>query len=132
MKATFRTQTLIFLLFCCITRPSAQTINTWKGGAPGHETDWAYFKNWSRNTVPQEFDRVIIPDVSSNTRSYPVIHNGEVEVLSVTVLSGARLTIEANARLLTAEWLCLGECPGCDGRIWAQDEAQEPANTAGN
>jgi len=46
---------------------SAQKINVWRGGAPGHETDWSFFKNWSAGKVPSEFDHVIIPNMLNNS-----------------------------------------------------------------
>lgn len=46
---------------------AAQKTNVWQGGAAGHETDWSFFKNWRAGKVPNEFDLVIIPDVSTST-----------------------------------------------------------------
>ncbi len=120
--------TLVFI--CCANALSAQIVNTWKGGAPGHESDWAYYKNWSRGRTPNEFDRVVIPDVSTSTRSFPVIRSGNVEVLSLEVQAGASLTLLSVARLLTNEFECAGVCIGCEVRVWIEGSTKETAASA--
>ena len=32
---------------------NAQTTNTWKGGTPSQETNWARSKNWSLGRIPK-------------------------------------------------------------------------------
>ncbi len=123
---------LFALVLCTQNTLSAQTTNTWKGGAPGHETDWYFPKNWSAAKTPDEFDRVLIPDVSSTTRRYPIIRSGEVEVRSLEVLSGAMLTLLAPARLLTAEFECLGQCKGCSVRIWVEGTTKAATAAVGD
>lgn len=96
---------------------SAQKTNVWRGGAPGHETDWSFFKNWSTGKVPSEFDNVIVPDVSASTGDYPVIRTGEVEILGLEIQSGASLTLMPEARLLVETLQISGTCKGCKSRI---------------
>ena len=104
-----------FLLFSVVT--SAQTTNVWRGGAPGHETDWSYYKNWSKGRVPSVFDNVIIPNISSSTGEYPVISKGEVEVWSLEIQPEASLTLMPEARLLLEYVQVYGACKGCEQRI---------------
>ncbi|MDX2134745.1 MAG: hypothetical protein SFV52_08165 [Saprospiraceae bacterium] len=78
----------------------AQKANTWKGGTPGQETNWNCPQNWSTNAVPDAFSDVVIPDVSTSTFAAPVIRTGTHEVNALLLLSGARLTIEADANLI--------------------------------
>lgn len=78
----------------------AQKIATWKGGAPGHATEWNYPANWKENRVPNEFSQVIIPDVSSSTFSNPVLDGEVVEIWSLQIFSGASLRIGKSARLI--------------------------------
>jgi hypothetical protein len=61
-----KTITLCSALFLLANLSSlqAQTTNVWKGGFPGHETDWYQNRNWSLGKTPDVFDRVIIPDRS--------------------------------------------------------------------
>jgi len=105
-----------FLLFSSMVA-SAQKTNVWHGGAPGHETDWSFFKNWSTGRTPTEFDYVIIPDVSTSTNHYPVIRTGEVEVLGLEIQSGASLTLLPKARLKAEEIQLRGTCNGCERRL---------------
>ncbi len=109
-----------YLFICFFTLLSvaafAQKTNNWRGGAPGHETEWSYFKNWSTGRVPNEFDHVVIPDVSTSTGKYPVIRKGEIEVLSLVVQTGASLTLLPQARLFADDIDILGTCKGCQER----------------
>ncbi len=104
-----------FMLFSMVA--SAQKINVWYGGAPGHETDWSFSKNWSNGRTPTEFDYVIIPDVSTSTNDYPVIRTGEVEVLGLEIQSSATLTLLPKARLKAEEIQLTGTCNGCERRL---------------
>lgn len=110
-----------------ITSVSGQKNNTWRGGAPGHETEWAYFKNWSAGRVPNEFDRVVIPDVSSSTNDYPVIKAKEIEVLSLYIQQGATLTLLPKARLLAEELDIQGTCKGCEQWLLLEGSADAAA-----
>ncbi|MFZ4475033.1 MAG: hypothetical protein ACOYPR_07570 [Saprospiraceae bacterium] len=114
-----RTITLCTVLFFLTNLSSvlAQTKNTWKGGAPGHESDWNHYKNWSLGKTPDVFDRVIIPDVSASTRKYPIIKAGEFEVLSIEVQTGASLILLPAARIVAEEFACYGSCQGCEQRV---------------
>jgi len=108
---------LVLLIILATTNAtSAQTVNTWKGGYPGHETDWYFFKNWSLGRTPGAFDRVIIPDVSTTTRRYPVVSAGEIEIQSLEIQAGASLTLYPSARILAESMLLEGICQGCEWR----------------
>lgn len=78
----------------------AQKTATWKGGAPGHATDWNYPANWKEGRVPNEFSSVIIPDVSTSTFSNPVLQGEAVEIGSLQIYSGGKLKIGKSARLI--------------------------------
>lgn len=106
---------------------NAQTTNVWKGGFPGHENDWNCNKNWSLGKTPDIFDNVVIPDVSTTTRRYPVISSGEVEVTSLYVQNGATLTLIRSSRLWTENFTCEGTCKGCDWQVL--DEGDSTAMT---
>ena len=105
--------TLISIITLAVS-VNAQTTNVWKGGFPGHENDWNCNKNWSLSKTPDVFDNVVIPDVSTKTRRYPVISSGDVEVTSLFVQSGATLTLSQSARILTENFNCEGTCKGCE------------------
>ena len=105
------------LLLANLSSLQAQTTNVWKGGFPGHETDWNQNRNWSLGKTPDVFDRVIIPDVSTSTLRYPIIKEGEIEVLSLEVRSGASLTLLRSARIVADEFVCNGTCNGCEFRV---------------
>ena len=81
----------------------AQTTATWKGGTPGRSTDWNCPTNWKEGRVPNEFSKVIIPDVSTSTFSYPLIQKGTVEVYSLECASTAKLTFKGNARIIVLD-----------------------------
>ena len=95
---------------------TAQIANTWKGGTPGQETNWACSRNWSLGRIPDAFHNVVIADVSTSTGKYPVIMKGDVEVLSLKIASGAALTLLPQARLFAEEVEILGTCKGCQER----------------
>jgi len=78
----------------------AQITATWKGGTPGKTTDWNCPTNWKEGRVPNEFSKVVIPDVSTSTFSYPVIKQGTVEIASIECASDAQLTTLGNARII--------------------------------
>jgi hypothetical protein len=121
--------TLVAIIILAIsTSATAQTTNTWKGGFPGHETDWNQNKNWSLGKTPDVFDRVIIPDVSTSTQKYPIVKEGEIEVLSIEVQSGASLTLLRSVRIVANEFICNGTCKGCERRVLV--EGTEAAATA--
>lgn len=89
---------IFFAAFCMFllgntTQLKAQKINCWKGGTPGQATNWNCPKNWSANQVPDAFQNVIIPDVSSGSGVYPTINDDGLEVNELVLESGACLTI---------------------------------------
>jgi hypothetical protein len=104
-------------LLTLTTALQAQVTNTWKGGFAGQETNWLCPKNWSLGKVPGAFDRVVIPDVSTSTRRYPIIVSGEIEVQSIDIQSGATLTMLQSVRILADEFVCNGTCKGCEWRF---------------
>lgn len=117
----FKSINLIFGFFLLFSvAASAQKVNVWRGGAPGHEKDWFFFKNWSMGRVPTEFDYVIIPDVFTSTADYPVISKGEVEVWSLEIQSNASLTLLPQARLLAEDVQFFGACKGCERGVWME------------
>jgi hypothetical protein len=126
--------TLIFSILFFAASPfmlRAQTTNTWKGGFPGHETEWNNSRNWSLGKTPNAFQRVIIPDVSTTTRRYPVVAaETEIEVQSLEIHAGASLTLGRAARILADEFSCQGTCTGCERRILI--ESGTPLVTASN
>ncbi len=111
------------LLLANLSSLQAQTTNVWKGGFPGHETDWNQNRNWSLGKTPDVFDRVIIQDVSTSTQKYPIIKEGEIEVLSLEVRSGASLTLLRSARIVADEFVCNGTCNGCEFRVLVEGAA---------
>ena len=125
------TKIIIICFFTLISiTATAQKTNVWRGGAPGHETDWSFFKNWSAGHTPSEFDHVIIPDVSTSTGDYPVIRTGEIEVWGLEIQSGASLTLMPKARLLAEEVQVFGTCKGCDRRLLLEGAAEATAFTS--
>ena len=105
------------MLLANLSSLQAQTTNVWKGGFPGHETDWNHNRNWSLGKTPDVFDRVTIPNVSTSTLKYPVIKNGEIEIQSLEIESGASLTLLNSARIVADEFVCKGTCVGCERRV---------------
>ena len=77
----------------------AQITNVWIGGSPGHETEWNFHKNWSKNQVPDWSSDVIIPNNYSDHKFYPVVADVDLEVNSLNIHSGAELTIAEDAFL---------------------------------
>lgn len=104
MKKAINFSVVLFCLtFGFQSFTSAQRIATWKGGTPGRTMDWNCSTNWKEGREPDEFSNVIIPDVSTSTFVYPVLKNGEVEILSLFVYPRATITILDNARLIILE-----------------------------
>lgn len=91
------------LLFISVQSLCAQKIATWKGGTPGRPAEWNCPANWKEGRIPNEFSKVIIPDVSTNSFHNPALNEGEVEVWSLQILSGAMLHIGENASLIVIE-----------------------------
>ena len=130
MKKAFFFAAIALFSFGFQSALHAQKTATWKGGAPGHETDWHFYKNWSLGQAPGEFDRVVVQDVSTSTRHYSVVRSGEVEVLSLEIQSGASLTLLSGARLIANEFNCAGQCKGCEMRILVEGTAKSYNVTA--
>ena len=105
-----KTNQIFFAAFCMFllgntTQVQAQKINRWKGGTPGQATNWNCPKNWSAYHVPDAFQNVIIPDVSSGSGVYPTISEDGLEVNELVLESGACLTIESGGGLNVATTL---------------------------
>jgi hypothetical protein len=91
------------LMIMLSTSVFSQKTVTWIGGTPGHENDWNYARNWSNNTVPDNFSNVIIPDVSTTTFSSPIITSGKIEVNTLFIETTAHLTIAEAGELVILE-----------------------------
>ncbi|MCF8246116.1 MAG: hypothetical protein K9J37_15645 [Saprospiraceae bacterium] len=99
-----KTNQFFFAAFCMFllgnfTQVKAQKINFWKGGAPGQESNWNCPKNWSEHQIPDAFQNVIVPDVSSGSGVYPTIDVSGLEVNALVLESGATLTITKKGAL---------------------------------
>ncbi len=71
----------------------------WRGGFPGHETDWECARNWSDGRIPDDMDNVLIPDCSTRGNFYPVIRTKVARVQSMEIHGNARVTIAENGKL---------------------------------
>lgn len=71
----------------------------WRGGFPGHETDWACARNWSDGRIPDDMDNVIIPDCSARGNFYPLIRTETARVQSMEIHGNARVSIAENGKL---------------------------------
>jgi hypothetical protein len=112
-----------FITFCLLTTTlPAQIVNVWKGGSPGHETDWNYHKNWSLAKTPDVFHAVVIPDISTKTRKYPFVKSGEIDVQSIEIQSGAKLYVLPSVCISTDRFTCDGVCEGCEHIIVAKND----------
>ena len=69
-----------------VVNPIIWTANA--GGPEGNRTDWTNFENWNPQTVPQDDDYVIIPDVGD----LPVL-DLNINLGSFEIQSGAALTL---------------------------------------
>lgn len=88
----------LFSFFFFTLSLSAQ--NIWKGGTPGAETDWMQPRNWSQGQVPDWTDAsVIIPDVSSRTRAFPVIKSTVPDISYLSIEGGAQVKIETTGSI---------------------------------
>lgn len=88
---------VIIVLTCIFSFTlAAQTTATWKGGKPGHATDWNCPANWSKGHVPNEFTQVIIP---AGANYYPVIQYTPAPIDALLMECGATLSIQEDATL---------------------------------
>ena len=85
---------LIALITLAATSCFAQVTLTWIGNTPGREQDWNCATNWSMHRLPDEFTDVVIPVDNTLTNNYPVFTSGEIEINSLSIHSGARLTLK--------------------------------------
>ncbi len=101
MKST--TIIIATFIIACIanfSQAQPQNINFWKGGTPGKAANWDCPTNWSLGSVPDAFQNVIIPDISTGSGIYPVIGANMTEVNSIVLESGAKLGIEKGGLLI--------------------------------
>ncbi|MCU0347758.1 MAG: hypothetical protein MUC59_12530 [Saprospiraceae bacterium] len=89
---------IIIAIICIISianfsQAQTQSTNIWRGGTPGKTANWDCPKNWSKGSVPDAFQDVIIPDVSTGSGIYPVIETGSQEANSIVMEAGAKLEI---------------------------------------
>lgn len=94
-----KTTLLFFIMISVAISALAQERSVWKGGKPGRANDWKCAANWSTNQVPDAFSDVIIPKTTGPLQNYPVIRSGRIEVNTLRIQCGARLTIAENASL---------------------------------
>jgi hypothetical protein len=93
-------KTSVFASICAFVfcfQISAQ--NVWLGGKTGVENDWNVPQNWSKNRIPNEFDHVIIPNVTSQSRPFPIIDEKVNPIAALQIESGATLHISENGHL---------------------------------
>ncbi len=77
-----------FVLLIILTCTAAHAQKTWDGS---HSDNWFHVHNWSPTGVPDSDDDVTIP---AGTPNDPVIDDGYAYARSVTVQSGASLTLD--------------------------------------
>jgi hypothetical protein len=101
MKST--TIIIAIIIIASITNFSQaqpQNTNFWKGGTPGQADNWNCPKNWSKGSVPDLFQHVIITDVTTGSGIFPIISSTDNQVYSLVLESGAKLGIEKGASLI--------------------------------
>ena len=77
-----------------------QVTTIWMGGYPGQETAWHCPQNWNTHHLPDAFNNVFIPNVSSKSDFYPVINNDAGSINGLTIESGAQLSISKSGSLV--------------------------------
>ena len=92
------------LMTLAATQLFSQKPAEWKGGFPGHETDWNCPQNWTGNTVPNAFSDVSVPDVSTASRALPIIKTGIVEINSIRINAASTVFIGKGCGLLVFGW----------------------------
>lgn len=90
----------LLLSSLCFSPVFAQKVAQWKGGAPGRETAWDCAQNWVGGSVPNAFSNVVIGDVSTASRAFPVISDGKVSVNALFLDGNATLNIRKGAQLV--------------------------------
>lgn len=88
---------LLLLLFTCAASSTLFAQKTWTGAS---NTNWTTDDNWAPWGVPTSTDSITIPAGTTNS---PIIPAGpDVEYLKITIDSGASLTVEANAYVVSS------------------------------
>lgn len=98
-KTTFFAAALLLAAILCPNLTHAQKQNVWKGGTPGHATDWNCPRNWSLGFVPDWTCVAIVRASQAETPWYPVIDRVAEAVQALQVCAGARLEIGPAGRL---------------------------------
>ena len=90
----------IITIFVLLTTTSfhAQTIFIWKGGTPGHETNWNEPRNWDKYHVPDASSHVIIPGHQTGHNAQPQI-NQRVEIASIEIHASGTLMVTSSGEL---------------------------------
>ncbi|MBK9632067.1 MAG: hypothetical protein IPO62_13555 [Saprospiraceae bacterium] len=103
----FQLKVFMFLLHSILFLPYtySQIQNIWIGGSPGREDDWHCHKNWSKFKVPNEFNKVIIPNTRTSTFVYPVIEKGNVTIYSLEMHPGTILYVKQKSPLFILDEL---------------------------
>ena len=83
---------VVFSFLASSNKPVQAETCTWEGDG---NTDWMVAGNWSCGHVPGSTDTVNIPDVTNDPVIYTNFENPIPAVLSLTIESGASLTINA-------------------------------------
>lgn len=99
MKSTTIIIAIIIASITNFSQAQPQNTNFWKGGTPGQTTNWNCPENWSLGKVPDPFQNVIIPDVSTGSGVYPIIKTGGLEVHDLVLEAGAILEIQKQGSL---------------------------------
>ncbi len=120
MRSLIAFSLIILLTQIVPQNAAAQIANTWKGGTPGQETNWDCSKNWSLGRIPDAFDNVIIPDVTTSARKFPVIQSGSIEINQLDIQSNATLTVQGKVCILVNDFNCTGTCIGCSRGVWIE------------
>jgi hypothetical protein len=89
---------LISFLICTLSIAYSQNSVEWKGGTPGQMDDWSVASNWSNNRVPDVFSHVIIKANNNGHNAQPILEH-KVEVASITLLNGAKLTVDKGGEI---------------------------------
>lgn len=88
---------LLLLFFTCAASSTLFAQKTWTGAS---DTNWRTKNNWAPWGVPTSTDSITIP---AGTLNSPIVPAGpDVEFLKITIDSGAVLTVEANAYMVSS------------------------------
>lgn len=104
---TMRRLIVIFAILCACGLNSLAQTNEWQGNT---STNWHTAGNWSLNRIPLATDDVVIPGAPANK---PVISTGNAACWSLSIQSGATLTLQSSRTLtLNGNWFNQAGAPG--------------------